>query len=66
MANCNECGAHITWLRTPGGKFVPINYEDCEDVNAPFVGQMPAHQETCRKKPTEQLSPEAMRRPGYL
>ena len=33
MPACRSCGARITWLKTPGGKSIPVDEDPTEDGN---------------------------------
>lgn len=33
MATCRSCGARITWLKTPGGKAMPVDEDPTDDGN---------------------------------
>lgn len=33
MPACRSCHARITWLRTPGGKAIPVDEDPVEDGN---------------------------------
>ena len=33
MPTCRSCGRRITWLRTPGGKSIPVDEDPTDDGN---------------------------------
>jgi hypothetical protein len=33
MPTCRSCGARITWLKTPGGKAIPVDEDPTDDGN---------------------------------
>jgi hypothetical protein len=33
MSTCRSCGQRITWLKTPGGKAMPVDEDPVEDGN---------------------------------
>jgi len=49
MATCRSCGAEITWMKTSGGKNIPVDAETVEDEGATIFDPdtMTTHFETC-------------------
>jgi hypothetical protein len=48
IAHCRSCAAPIKWLRTTGGKWMPVNLETVEESDTVFEhGRHLSHFATC-------------------
>ena len=40
MGTCRSCNRRITWLKTPGGKAMPVDEDPVPEGNVVVIGQM--------------------------